>query len=109
GLILFVLRDMNKEVVWKNGILKFTFWSLNIGLITMVLLSILPVGIAQTVESVNNGLWSARSAEFLQQDYLVTFKWLRTIGDVIFACGCVTLAWFILGLKFGWSLEKKSS
>lgn len=109
GLILFVLRDMNKEVVWKNGILKFTFWSLNIGLITMVLLSILPVGIAQTVESVNNGLWSARSAEFLQQDYLVTFKWLRTIGDVIFACGCVTLAWFILGLKFGWSLEKKNS
>jgi len=37
----------------------------------------------------------------------VTFKWLRVIGDTIFAAGAVTLTWFIFGLKFGWSLEKR--
>jgi len=106
GLMLFVLRDMNKDVVWKDRPMKFAFWSINIGLAAMVIISVLPVGLAQTVASVQEGLWYARSAEFLQQPYLVTFKWLRIIGDTIFALGTVVLAWFIFGLKFGWSIEK---
>ncbi|MBK5215174.1 MAG: nitric-oxide reductase large subunit, partial [Flavobacteriaceae bacterium] len=77
------------------------------GLAAMVLISVLPVGLAQTVASVQEGLWWARSAEFMQQPYLVTFKWLRVIGDTIFAFGTVALAWFIFGLKFGWSTEPK--
>jgi nitric oxide reductase subunit B len=32
---------------------------------------------------------------------------MRVIGDTIFALGTVALAWFIFGLKGGWSLEKK--
>lgn len=107
GLMLFVLRDMNKDVVWKEKWIKFSFWSINIGLAAMVFISVLPIGLAQTVASVQEGLWWARSAEFLQQPYLVTFKWLRVIGDTIFAFGTIALAWFIFGLKFGWSLEKK--
>jgi nitric oxide reductase subunit B len=107
GLMLFVLRDMDKNVVWKERWIKFAFWSINIGLAAMVLISVLPVGLAQTVASVQEGLWWARSAEFMQQPYLVTFKWLRVIGDTIFAFGVIALAWFIFGLKFGWSLEKK--
>ena len=107
GLMLFVLRDMNKDVVWKDKWMRFSFWSINIGLAAMVFISVLPIGLAQTVASVQEGLWWARSAEFLQQPYLVTFKWLRVIGDTIFAGGTVALAWFIFGLRFGWSLEKK--
>lgn len=106
GLMLFVLRDMNKEVVWNEKWIKISFWSLNIGLITMVLISVLPIGIAQTIASIEKGLWYARSAEFLQQPYLVTFKWLRAIGDTIFAVGVVALVWFIFGLKGGWSIKK---
>ena len=107
GLMLFVLRDMQKDVVWKERWIKFAFWSINIGLAAMVFISVLPVGLAQTVASVQEGLWWARSAEFMQQPYLETFKWLRVIGDTIFALGTIALAWFIFGLKFGWSLEEK--
>ena len=107
GLMLFVLRDMNKDVVWKEKWIRFTFWSLNIGLAAMVFISVLPIGLAQTVASVQDGLWYARSAEFLHQPYLLTFKWLRVIGDVIFSAGTITLAWFIFGLKGGWSFTKK--
>lgn len=107
GLMLFVLRDMDLEVVWKDKILKFSFWALNIGLAGMLALSLLPIGIAQTIASVQEGLWYARSAEFLNLDYIVVLKWLRMIGDTIFALGAVGLAWFVLGLKFGWSIEKK--
>jgi len=105
--MLFVLRDMNKDKEWNDRWIKFAFWSINIGLAAMVLISVLPIGLAQTVASVKEGLWYARSAEFLNQPYLVTFKWLRVIGDTIFALGTVALAWFIFGLKFGWSLNKK--
>ncbi len=106
GLMLFVLRDMNKDIVWKDKWIKFAFWSINIGLAAMVFISVLPIGLAQTVASVQDGLWYARSAEFLHQPYLVTFKWLRVIGDTIFAAGTVSLAWFIFGLKGGWSINK---
>jgi len=107
GLMLFVLRDMNKDVVWKDKWIKFAFWSINIGLAAMVFISVLPIGLAQTVASVQDGLWYARSAEFLRQPYLVTFKWLRVIGDTIFAAGTISLVWFIFGLKGGWSINKK--
>jgi nitric oxide reductase subunit B len=107
GLMLFVLRDMNKDAEWKERWVKFAFWSINIGLTAMVLISVLPVGLAQTVASVQDGLWYARSAEFMQQPYILTFKWLRIIGDTVFAAGTVALAWFIFGLAGGWSIKKK--
>ncbi|HSO77811.1 MAG TPA: nitric-oxide reductase large subunit [Bacteroidales bacterium] len=106
GLMLFVLRDMDKTPVWKEPVIKFAFWAINIGLAAMVLLSVLPVGLAQTVASVQEGLWYARSAEFMQQPLIETFRWLRIIGDTTFAAGTVALAWFIFGLKTGWSIKR---
>jgi nitric oxide reductase subunit B len=107
GLMLFVLRDMNKEKTWNEKWVKFAFWSINIGLAAMVLISVLPVGLAQTVASVQEGLWYARSAEFMQQPIIVTFKWLRIIGDTLFAAGTLALVWFVFGLAGGWSYLKK--
>jgi nitric oxide reductase subunit B len=106
GLILFVQRDMNPTKPWKERWLKFAFWSINIGLMLMVLISLLPVGLSQTVASVNHGLWYARSAEFMQQPFIVTFKWLRMIGDTVFGLGSIALVWFIFGLAGGWSYKK---
>src|SRR5665811_57970 len=106
GLMLFVLRDMDQKRIWKEQVIKFAFWAINIGLAAMVLISVLPVGLAQTVASVQDGLWYARSAEFMQQPYIETFRWMRLFGDTLFAAGTVALAWFIFGLKFGWSIKK---
>ena len=71
----------------------------------MVLISILPVGLMQTWASVQNGMWYARSAEFLQTDLMNVLRWLRVVGDTIFASGVMTLGWFVLGLKGGWSIS----
>lgn len=106
GLMLFVLRDMDLKVQWKEKPIKIAFWALNIGLLLMVLISVLPVGLAQTVASVKHGLWYARSAEFLGTPLMETFRWLRVIGDTIFAIGALYLGWFIFGLKIGWSIKK---
>ncbi|HSL18191.1 MAG TPA: nitric-oxide reductase large subunit [Methylomirabilota bacterium] len=105
GLMLFALKGLAARKVWKDGVIGFAFWAINIGLALMVLLSVLPVGLVQTVASVEHGLWYARSAEFMQQGWLDVLRWLRVVGDTIFAVGTVALAWFIAGLKTGWSVR----
>ncbi len=105
GLMLFVLKGLAARRIWKDGVIRFAFWAINIGLLLMVLISVLPVGLAQTLASVKHGLWYARSAEFMQQDYMQTLRWLRVIGDTIFAVGVLALAYFVAGLKTGWSLK----
>jgi len=35
-------------------------------------------------------------------------RWLRMIGDTVFALGTLSLGWFVLGLKTGWSLGGES-
>jgi nitric oxide reductase subunit B len=104
GLMLFCLKGLATHRVWKTTVLGFAFWAMNIGLALMVLLSLLPVGLLQTWASVEHGYWYARSAEFLQTDLMHTLRWLRVIGDTLFAIGTLALGWFVLGLKTGWSL-----
>ncbi len=105
GLMLFSLRAMKTEVVWNTKVLRFSFWALNIGLALMALISLLPIGLLQTVAAVQHGLWYARSAEFMQQDLMQTLRWLRVVGDVIFSLGMVGIGVFIVGLTTGWSIE----
>ena len=101
GLMLFTLRAISGQAQWSEKTLKFAFWGLNIGLAAMAFLSLLPVGIAQAIASIDTGMWYARSADFMQQDYLQVFRWLRSIGDTIFALGAVALAIFVLKQRVG--------
>jgi nitric oxide reductase subunit B len=104
GLMLFCLKGLTPHHAWRTGSLAFAFWSINIGLSLMVLLSLLPVGLLQTWASVEHGTWYARSAEFMQTPIMDTLRWLRIVGDTIFAIGVMALGWFVLGLKTGWSI-----
>jgi nitric oxide reductase subunit B len=106
GLLLFCLKGLAARASWRTRVLAFAFWSINIGLAAMVLLSVLPVGLMQTWASVEKGMWYARSAEFTQTGLMDTLRWLRVVGDSIFAVGVLALAWFVVGLKTGWSLRQ---
>ncbi|MEN6495783.1 MAG: nitric-oxide reductase large subunit [Thermoguttaceae bacterium] len=108
GLMLFCLKGLHAGRAWRTGVLAIAFWSINLGLVLMVALSLLPVGLMQAWASVEHGMWYARSAEFLQTDLMATLRWLRAIGDTIFAVGVIALGWFILGLGTGWSLHKEA-
>lgn len=104
GLMLFCLKGLAAHNQWRTGVLAASFWAINVGLALMVLLSLLPVGLLQTWASVEHGLWYARSAEFLQTGTMDVLRWLRVVGDTIFAVGILGLGWFVVGLKTGWSL-----
>ena len=108
GLSLFCLKGLATRAEWRTGALSFAFWSINIGLALMVLLSDLPRGLVQTWASINRGMWYARSAELLGTSLMETLRWLRVIGDTVFALGVLALGWFVLGLKTGWSITSDS-
>ena len=107
GLMLFVLRGLYPDYEWNNKLIGSAFWCINIGLLLMTVVSILPIGILQAHESITNAYWSARSAEFMQQDIMQTLRWLRVPGDSFVALGEVLLVLFIIGLQFGWSRKGK--
>ena len=108
GLTLFCLRALNPRRKWKQGAVKLSFWSLNLGLTFMVLLSMLPVGLLQAWASIERGTWYARSAEFMQSGTMNALRWMRVPGDILFALGAGLFAWFVLGLLTGHSYEKES-
>jgi len=104
GLMLFCLRKFSGQQQWHTSALRFAFWSLNLGLVLMIGLSLLPIGVLQAVASMQHGMWYARSADFMQGDLMQTMRWMRVIGDSVFAAGALALVWFIIGLRTGWSL-----
>lgn len=109
GLMLMCLRALLPSLVWKEGMLKFGFWAMNVGLLAMVVISLLPVGLMQTWASVEKGYWYARSPEFLHTEVMQTLRWLRVPGDTIFALGAIAFVLFVAGLKTGHSIREGES
>jgi nitric oxide reductase subunit B len=106
GLMLICLRVLEPAREWRDGLLRFSFWALNGGLMAMCVISLLPVGLLQTWASVEHGYWYARSAEFMHTPLMHNLKWLRVIGDTVFFFGAVALVVFVAGLKTGHSFRR---
>jgi nitric oxide reductase subunit B len=106
GLMLVCLRVLSPQLEWKDGLLRFSFWSLNGGLMAMCVLSLLPVGLLQTWASVEHGYWYARSSEFMQSPLMQTLRWMRVPGDTVFFLGAVALVLFVAGLRTGRSFKE---
>ena len=94
--------------MWREGLLKASFWGMNAGLFAMCVFSLLPVGLLQTLASVDKGYWYARSPEFLQTPLLNTLRWMRVPGDTVFALGALALMVFLAGLLSGHSYRKEA-
>jgi nitric oxide reductase subunit B len=94
--IIFCCQLITKSEHWKGSALRISFWSINIGLMLMVLLDLFPAGILQFQAVVEKGLWYGRSAEFIDSDTFQNLTWLRIIGGSIFVIGgVIPLTWAI--------------
>ena len=99
GFTLLVLRYVRPHMAFSTPLMRIAFWGLNAGLVLMIFTSLLPIGILQFHASVSQGLWYARSEEFLQLPLLHTLRWVRTFGDLVFIVGAVAMALqVVLGL-----------
>ncbi len=94
ALMLFALREFVPEKAWNEKILRFSFWSINGGLVVMMVFGLIPNGFYQLVQSVNYGTWYARSAEVITSPWMSWTVWLRIPGDVIFAIGALAMVIF---------------
>ncbi len=96
GLTLFCMRGLTDPMRWNDRLLSVSFWCLNVGLAMMVFLSLLPQGLWQTYASFNRDYAYARSAEVIQGPVMQALVWARVPGDLVFACGVLAFAAFML-------------
>ncbi|MBT3982219.1 MAG: nitric-oxide reductase large subunit [Bacteriovoracaceae bacterium] len=96
GLVLFIVQTAFNERQWNEKFMGFAFWGLNLGLGLMIILSLLPIGLIQFSASLETGLWYARGSEVMQSPLIQNLRWLRIIGDVVFASGAMCFAIAVL-------------
>jgi nitric oxide reductase large subunit len=107
---VFGLRYLIPEDKWPEKGLKFSFWTLNIGLLWMSFISLLPLGIAQLYKSVGEGYYEARSFAFIHDGASAVMGWMRMPGDVIFLVGIIPLIKLaLLGIKEIFSKNAKET
>jgi nitric oxide reductase subunit B len=95
--IVFCARCLVVPERWNAALLRRVFWSLNVGLMLMVVADLFPVGVAQLLDVLENGFWHARSQGFVQGDMFQTLTWARIVGGALFVLGGVLpLAWFVV-------------
>lgn len=96
GFTLLILRYVRPHLVFDERLMKTSFIWLNAGLVLMLFTSLLPIGLLQFAASASEGLWYARSEGFMQGELLVTLRWVRTLGDVVFIIGALAVAWQVV-------------
>lgn len=96
GLILLIIQTVYKNRSWNRKAMTVSFWGLNIGLALMIILSLLPIGLIQFEASLTQGLWAARGETVMQSDLIQNLRWLRAVGDTVFAVGGLSLAVAVL-------------
>lgn len=86
ALMVFVLRQTSDEAHWPGieRYVRVAFWGTNMGLAMMVVMSLLPSGILQVWDVLENGYWHARSLDYIGSDRSRLLEWLRMPGDVVF-------------------------
>ncbi len=87
---------------WNSGLLKCSFWSMNIGILLMVVLDLFPVGVHQLVVAMSEqGYAFSRSNAYLHGEVFQTYTWLRAPGSLLFFLGGVLpLVYFMVSRWF---------
>jgi len=95
--VLFCCQLLFRHDRWNPRLIRTIFWSINIGLLLMVLLDLFPAGIYQFNAVTENGLWYARSSTFIDGAVFQTLTWMRIAGGALFTMGgTIPLIWFIV-------------
>ena len=87
GFFMFVARYFIPPDKNSERAMRWSFWSLNIGLAWMIFVNLVPIGIAQLYDSFQNGYWHSREPAFFEGPAVRIIEWLRLPGDALFIVG----------------------
>lgn len=87
--VLFCCKLLTVPEHWNPSLVRLSFWSINAGLMMMVLLDLFPAGVLQFNAVATEGLWFARSSEFIESLTFQTLTWMRILGGSVFLLGGV--------------------
>lgn len=108
SLIVFTIRSFSNDEIWRNKLQIFVnsaMWFIVIGLLGMTFLSLLPVGIIQTLEGMYKGYWAARDMSiYITNTTINSFLWFRILPDFLVIIGATLL--FIAGIMSVFSKQK---
>ncbi len=83
GLLLFSMRGLVTDSGWNEKLLKYSFWGVNLGLLIMFAGTLLPTGIIQVLDNLQNGFWHARSDAFWSKPVIQFLGNVRMIPDLL--------------------------
>lgn len=92
GLGVYILRMVTPEAAWDPTWFRRSFWLSNIGLATMVICSLLPVGFLQLETIYEEGFATARDLEFYERPLVQKLSWARLPGDGLVVAGALAYA-----------------
>jgi len=87
GFFMFVARYFIPPDRRSENAMKWSFWSLNIGLGLMLFVNLVPMGIIQLNDAFKKGYVHARGPELFEQTAVRVVEWLRLPGDLLFIIG----------------------
>lgn len=86
GLLVYCCRHAFPDH-FRTGRLWWGFWLMNAGLFLMVVLSLIPIGVLQLNDVIQNGYAGARSLAFYEGEWVTFFNELRLPGDTLIILG----------------------
>jgi nitric oxide reductase subunit B len=99
--LLFCVQHLVEPEHWSPRLVKASFWCLNGGILTMMCLSLFPLGFYQFYQCIKYGLWYARSSQLILDEVAQNFAKARSIGGNLFVWGgLLPLAYFVVSRYF---------
>ncbi|WP_121822013.1 nitric-oxide reductase large subunit [Halostella salina] len=87
GMSTYLLRITTRSEAWSSRRLWWAFWTWNVGLALMVLISLLPVGFLQLEAAFAGNYDAARSLAFYEGSLIQLLFWARMPGDTLIILG----------------------
>ncbi|NHN47915.1 cytochrome B [Halostella sp. JP-L12] len=98
GMATYLLQITTRSAAWNERRLWWAFWTWNVGLLLMVVVSLLPVGFLQLEVAFTETYAAARSLAFYSGELVQLLFWARMPGDTLIILGTAIFAYDV-GVK----------